>query len=97
MACGSNVVTTDLPGLKKYLGKEINDSKKVEYVELPPMKSIDKPCENHLPMFEEKLKNAINESVESIIKNNTRNKFIDMEHKSWKGLAVRMSKAIFNC
>ena len=97
LACGSNVVTTDLPGLKKYLGKEINDSKKVEYVELPPMKSIDKPCENHLPMFEEKLKNAINESVESIIKNNTRNKFIDMEHKSWKGLAVRMNKAIVNC
>lgn len=96
LACGSNVVTTDLPGLKNYLGKEINDSEKIIYVDLPPMKSIDKPCEEYLHIFEEKLKNSLSESIDSIIKKNTRNKFIDMKSKSWKGLALRMNEEICN-
>lgn len=94
LACGSNVVTTDLPGLKNYLGKEINNSKKITYVELPPMQSIDKPYEKYLSIFEKNLKNAISYNIDCIIKNNTRNKFLDMKSKSWKSLAYRINNLI---
>lgn len=95
LACGSNVVTTNLPGLKDYIGKDINDSRKITYVDLPPMESIDKPCKKYISIFEEKLRNAIESNIECILKNDTRNKFLNMESKSWKGLAHRMNKVIY--
>lgn len=94
LACGANVVTTNLPGLKQYLGKEINLSKKITYVDLPPMKSIDKPDEKYITIFEENLKEAISNNLESIISENTRNIFVDMESKSWNGLANRINEYI---
>lgn len=94
LACGANIVTTDIPGLKSYLGDEINDSQKITYVKLPPMESVDKPLEKYVPEFEYNLSKAININLESIIKNNTRNRFIDMESKSWKGLANRINYII---
>lgn len=94
LACGANVVTTNLPGLKQYLGKEINSSKKITYVDLPPIKSIDKPSEKYITNFEENLKDAISNNLESIISENTRNTLIDMESKSWNGLANRINEYI---
>lgn len=59
LACGLRVVTTDLPGVKQWIGKEINSSGVIEYVDLPKMKNIDTPYEDELPAFEERLKEAI--------------------------------------
>jgi len=59
MACGLRVVTTDLPGVKGWIGMEINSSGIIEYVEMPEMSGIDVPSECGLPAFEERLKEAI--------------------------------------
>ncbi|MHC1720151.1 MAG: glycosyltransferase family 4 protein [Clostridiaceae bacterium] len=59
LASGLRVVTTDLPGVKDWIGKEINRSGAIEYVELPAMKSIDVPYDTELPAFEKRLQEAI--------------------------------------
>ena len=56
LASGLMVVATDLPGLKSFLGDEINNSGIIEYVDLPKMNDIDIPLEGELFSYEERLK-----------------------------------------
>ena len=59
LASGLRVVVSDLPGLRSWLGDEINHSGLVSYVPLPGMVKADKPIIGELPVFESRLKNAL--------------------------------------
>jgi len=52
-------VVSDLPGLRPWLGDEINHSGLISYVPLPGMVKADKPIIEELPVFESRLKNAL--------------------------------------
>jgi glycosyltransferase involved in cell wall biosynthesis len=66
LASGLRVVATDLPGLKEYLGWEINNSGLIRYVELPRCEHEDSPVAEDLPDFEERLAEGIKEQINSL-------------------------------
>jgi len=59
LASGLRVVVSDLPGLKPWLGDEINHSGLISYVPLPEMVRADQPITKGLPAFETRLKDSL--------------------------------------
>ncbi len=59
LASGLRVVTTNLPGLKEYIGHSLNNSRLISYVELPRCEQVDVPVLEELPNFEERLAQAL--------------------------------------
>ena len=94
LACGCNVVTTDIPGVKQWIGDKINNSGKIGYVDLPKMKDIGIPFEKELSKFEEELANVLNDMIASILSEDTRNKKLHMKDKTWTGLCYRLENFI---
>ena len=66
LACGLRIVTTDLPGVRDFFGPLINGRGLVEYVALPPLKTIDEPVEEALPDFETRFAAALKKQVAAI-------------------------------
>ncbi len=94
LASGCNVVTTDIPGVKDWIGDRINNSGKIDYIELPKMKDIGVPYEEELGSFEERLAFSLNNMIKSIIEKNSRNEKLDMKNKTWSGLCKRLAEMI---
>jgi glycosyltransferase involved in cell wall biosynthesis len=60
LASGCKVIITDLPGVKETMQQQIEGSlKKIQFLSLPKMKTIDQPLESELPHFVEQLKSKI--------------------------------------
>ena len=66
LASGLQVVTTDLEGVKSWLGDQINKTGAVEYVELPELKESHIPVESELPDFENRLKTGIENQIDRL-------------------------------
>jgi glycosyltransferase involved in cell wall biosynthesis len=66
LACGLRVVVTDIPGLKDWVGKDINNSGMIEYVKLPKLINTDIPKPEEVPIFESRLKSAIETQIISL-------------------------------
>lgn len=94
LACGTDVITTDIAGVKDWIGNEINESGKIRYVKLPKMKGQGVPFEEELPIFEENLRKAIDYNVNNIINGSRSCKNINMKNKTWSGVSVKIEK---NC
>lgn len=94
LASGCNVVTTDIKGVKDWIGEEINNSGKIDYIKLPNMKSIGVPYEEEIEGFEHRLALSINDMLKKIIEENSRNKKLDMKDKTWLGLCNRLESMI---
>lgn len=104
MATGLKIISSDLPGLKEWLGKEILSLENtIKLVKLPKMKTIDIPDREDVKNFEIELSNTIYNMVESVFtereknvasnNNNIDNFLLD---KSWKGLFSRIEEEINN-
>lgn len=65
MACGLKVVITDLPGVKEWMGDDINNSGIIEYVDLPRLINIDTIVEEDIAEFEENLSKAIKNQIDN--------------------------------
>lgn len=94
LASGLMAVVTALPGLKSFLGDEINNSGIIEYVDLPKMNDIDIPLEGELFSYEERLKNAIEKQINRlkegyVIYEDVQNK---IERLSWENIYNRIEK-----
>ncbi|MBG0764912.1 MAG: glycosyltransferase family 4 protein [Tissierellales bacterium] len=63
LACGLRVVTTDLPGVKDWIGDTVNNTGIISYVSLPRLKNTDEPVEEDIPRFTEKLKHSIENHI----------------------------------
>lgn len=92
MACGLPAVTTEIRGLKEYMGEELSGSGFVEFVPLPRMKGIDIPLEECVEGFKDNLKLAIKKQIRSIHKG-----YINfaplkeaIESLSWEGVFSRI-------
>lgn len=62
LACGLNVIATDLPGVQPWIADNIEDSA-ITFVAPPIMKHVDEPDETTLDMFEKRLSDAIFETI----------------------------------
>lgn len=94
LASGLRVVTTNIPGLKDYLGEEINSSNIIEYVALPKMIEVDQPLESEVPTFEENLKLNIEKQINNVLQEKTIGVNIreEIEKLSWKSVFSRMEQ-----
>jgi len=93
LASGLRVVTTDLPGLKEYLGRELNNSGLITYVELPRCEHVDLPVAEDLPDFEDRLEEGITVQINSLIDISVwqrRGVVKEIADKSWDGVFGRM-------
>lgn len=66
LACGLRVVTTNLPGIWEFFGEWFNKEGFIEYVPLPPLRSIDKPVQEALPAFEQQFAEAMEKQLARI-------------------------------
>lgn len=83
MACGCKVVCSEIAGLPKWFDANV-PGHQMEFVPLPRLYNSDEPDETELPVFEQRLAEAIEKKLEQ--------KEIekpDLERISWKGSAER--------
>ena len=62
LACGMKVVLTTLPGVPEFFRNNAPEAN-IRYVKLPTLVNMDEPVKEELPEFEDRLANAIAESV----------------------------------
>lgn len=101
LATGLKIISSDLPGLKEWLGKEILELEStIKLVKLPKMRTIDIPEKEELKSFEVELSNIIYNMIDIVIlekeKNVVNNKIVDnfLLNKSWKGLFGKIEEEI---
>lgn len=94
LSCGTDVISTDILGVKEWIGSEINDSGKIEYVPLPFMEKEGIPKDEELYVFENNLYNSIDSKIQSLLNKSNKKMSIDMSKKTWDGLAYRMNEVI---
>jgi glycosyltransferase involved in cell wall biosynthesis len=92
LASGLHVVSTDIPGLKHWLGEKINNSGKIEYIELPRLHNTDQPWPEDIPPFEAKLEQAILNLIDKIRKNYFVDCIPEITCKSWQQWFLNVEK-----
>jgi glycosyltransferase involved in cell wall biosynthesis len=92
LACGLMVVTTDIPGLRGYMGEKITSSGLVQFVKLPRMMDIDTPLQEDYNQFVFNLKKTLDKQIN--IHNDGYNSFApyksEIEKLSWQGVFKRI-------
>ena len=61
LACGCRIVATDLPGIREVLGNSETDF--ITLVKIPRLRFIDQPYQEDEHLFEQDLKNAIQQQI----------------------------------
>lgn len=64
LACGCRVVISDLPGVREWLDEFVTGAD-IRYVPLPTIRNTDEAVEEELPAFEQRLADALRESIHS--------------------------------
>ena len=86
LACGDRVVLTDLPGIREWMEKMVPESD-IMYITPPRMYNADEPVPEDLPAFEQRLADALEQSIR---KRETRQ--ADVGKISWKRIACEVIK-----
>ena len=86
MACGLNVVCTDLPGIQNWLRANL-PTNEVVFVRPPKMRNEDEPREEELPGFEQRLAEAIIKAQSAKVPDEE-----ELKRISWDGLCRRLTK-----
>jgi glycosyltransferase involved in cell wall biosynthesis len=95
LACGMRVISTKLPGLSEFLGRNFEEIGAISYVDLPQMKSVDKPQDTQVSHFEEDIAKALQKQIQAVLEHKEIDKQIlekNLEDKTWKGLFERIEK-----
>ncbi|WP_051533708.1 glycosyltransferase family 4 protein [Desulfitibacter alkalitolerans] len=93
MASGLRVVTTEVPGLRQWLGSEINESGLISYVQIPNLINVDDPVPCELPMFEDNLKTSIEHQINELLTHGTildSKVLMAIKNKSWAAVFGRV-------
>lgn len=93
MASGAVPVSTDLPGVKDWIGANVSGSN-VCYVPMPEMSSIDCPTDSGRLRFIEELQAAIKSAVISAA-SDQQHPLPDTSAITWHGVASRISSLMF--
>ena len=88
MACGLQVIMTDLPGISQWLAAEAKGNE-VIYVTPPEMNNTDVPDEESLGQFEKRLAAAIRIAIQRETVST-----VDLTGISWKGVCQKVIEAI---
>lgn len=88
MACKNFIITTDIPGVKKWLGEEIYTSGIIDFVDLPVMKSVSTPDERFLGDFVDRLTKSLEKMVDRCV--NIEIPDVDIDRRSWSELAKKV-------
>lgn len=96
LASGLRVVVNDLPGIKSWIGENINNSGVIEYVQMPKMLSVDAPYEYELFEYEKRLSKAIETQINKIHNfNKIDKKALDrIEEMSWDKVFEKLEKVL---
>lgn len=89
MACGMEVITTEIPGVRPWMESVLGVDQPITFVDLPTMKTIDTPVSEELPDFEERLAKAIAATIRKVDCGTISNR-VSVENLSWDGLCRRM-------
>lgn len=89
LACGDDVILTKISGVKEWLGDTINNTKKIDYVELPAMVGQGVPKEDEVLDFEKRLAKSISSRID-LISHRDKKDELSMRDKTWDALAVRI-------
>lgn len=84
LACGLKVISTDLPGIKQWMDKNVPNNN-ITYVELPKLFNTDEIQKEELPNFQKKIAMSIEKTVNFKI-----DKLADLSKLSWDELANRI-------
>jgi glycosyltransferase involved in cell wall biosynthesis len=93
LACGMRVISTQLPGLKEFLGTSFEEIDAISYITLPRMKSIDKPEDAEVSNFENAIAQALKKQIQAVLEHKEIDKQVlakNLEDKTWKGLFERL-------
>jgi glycosyltransferase involved in cell wall biosynthesis len=93
LACGDDVILTNIFGVKEWLGDTINNTKKIDYVELPAMVGQGIPKKDEVLDFEKRLAKCISSRIDLISHRDKKDEFY-MRDKTWDALAVRIEKIL---
>ncbi|GAA0242321.1 glycosyltransferase family 4 protein [Metaclostridioides mangenotii] len=93
LACGDDVILTNIFGVKEWLGDTINNTKKIDYVELPAMVGQGIPKKDEVLDFEKRLAKCISSRIDLISHRDKKDEF-SMRDKTWDALAVRIEKIL---
>ena len=93
LACGCNVIVSEINGLEDFMGDEINQSGNISYIKLPKMQSVGKPLKSELPLFEENISKSIKNFIDNV---SEKAKNTNIKNKTWDGLALKVDKIIKN-
>ena len=88
LACGLNVVCTDLPGIQNWLTFALPEHE-VVFVKPPRFYNQDEPVEETLPEFEKRLAEAIYQAKGNKVPEKEK-----IEGLSWDGLCKRVEKTV---
>lgn len=94
LACGNRVVTTDIAGVKDWIGENINGLGIIDYVKLPSMVGQGIPKEEDLPDFEHRLANTLSKKIADIINGDYSE--VSVDKMTWDALAVKIDNIIHN-
>lgn len=67
LACDLRVVVTTIPPLQEQLGKLVNNSGYISYVDLPRLVNQDEPIKEDLPAFYDRLEKALRKQISGVI------------------------------
>ncbi len=88
LACGLKVISTDLPGIKDWMDKNVPNNN-ITYITLPTLINTDEPRLEELPLFEQNIANAIISCV-----NKSYDNTINLNDISWDGVGKRIMNLI---
>ena len=91
MSAGAVPLSTDLPGIQKWINANVSDSNAV-FVPVPQMKSIDEPTDSGRRAFIDNLTAAIRQTIFSFAEGKLPGPLPDTTAITWDGLAVRLLK-----
>lgn len=99
LASGLRVVSSELPGLKEWLGKDICQSGAIEFAALPQLIDVDKPVRSELPAFEDRIKQAIVLQKQRILKDTPLDQALIQSRimlLSWEGIFQKIENCLEN-
>jgi len=88
MACGTELIVSELPGIRDFFDNNVKGGN-ITYIPLPDMNNGDEPVEDQLPLFEERLADAIREGAMRQARS-----FADVSALTWDTIADEVIKDI---
>jgi hypothetical protein len=87
LACGLNVIVSDLPGIKEWFSKSINSSNRISYLDIPPRVNEDQLKDEDKTVFVKSIKEKLLNALAS--KDNVKVE-INLDKYTWKDLTLRL-------